>query len=61
MSRKKVSHDDTSHAFLDSIFSNSPEAIVMLDHRNRVIRTNAEFDRLFGYDSAEIIGRHIDT
>ncbi|MGC9311911.1 MAG: sensor histidine kinase [Sediminispirochaetaceae bacterium] len=61
MSRKKVPHDDTSHAFLDSIFSNSPEAIVMLDHRNRVIRTNAEFDRLFGYDPAEITGRHIDT
>ncbi len=53
--------DDTSHAFLDSIFSNSPEAIVMLDHRNRVIRTNAEFDRLFGYDPDEIVGRHVDS
>ena len=53
--------DDASNAFLDSIFSNSPEAIVMLDHRNRVIRTNAEFDRLFGYDPDEIVGKHIDS
>jgi len=61
MNHKKPPHDDVSDAFLDSIFSNSPEAIVMLDHKNRVIRTNREFDLLFGFSESEIVGEHIDT
>lgn len=61
MDRKKVPWEDVSEAFLDSLFYNSPEAIVMLDNQSRVIRTNGEFDRLFGHDPEEIIGKHIDS
>ncbi len=48
-------------AYLNSLFENSPEAIVLLDSHNRVIRTNPEFYRLFGYTEDEIRGLHIDT
>ncbi|MFO7729503.1 MAG: PAS domain S-box protein [Spirochaetia bacterium] len=47
-------------AYLNSLFENSPEAIVLLDEHNRVIQANPEFYRLFGYTEAEVEGRHID-
>ncbi len=48
-------------AHLNSLFENSPEAIVMLDTRNRVIRINQGFTELFGYEQEEIEGVHIDS
>ncbi len=48
-------------AILDSLFKNAPEAVVLLDENNRVVRINSEFSRLFGYEQEEIRGRHIDT
>ncbi|MCF7915634.1 MAG: PAS domain S-box protein [Spirochaetaceae bacterium] len=47
-------------AYLNSLFENSPEAIVLLDEHNRVIQANPEFYHLFGYTEAEVEGRHID-
>ncbi len=50
-----------SQAYLDNLFHNAPEAIVLLDKRNRVLRINNEFTRLFGYTQEEILGEHIDS
>ena len=61
MNSPEIPRDDVTDAFFNSIFSSSPEAIVMLDHKNRVVRVNLEFTRLFGYTQEEIVGRHIDT
>ena len=47
-------------AYLNSLFINSPEAIVLLDEHNRVIQANPEFYRLFGYSESEVEGQHID-
>ncbi|HKK65397.1 MAG TPA: PAS domain S-box protein [Clostridia bacterium] len=47
-------------AYLNSLFENSPEAIVLLDEHNRVIQANPEFYRLFAYTESEVQGRHID-
>ena len=47
-------------AYLNSLFENSPEAIVLLDEHNRVIQANPEFYRLFGYSESEVEGQHID-
>nr|WP_320120593.1 PAS domain S-box protein [uncultured Marinifilum sp.] len=42
--------------FFENLFENSPEAIVILDNQDRVIRVNREFERLFEYtqDEAEL-------
>ena len=50
-----------TNAYLNSLFENSPEAIVLLDKRNRVLRANPEFYRLFAYSEDEIEGKHIDS
>ena len=47
-------------AFLDQVVEAAPEAILFLGIDGRVLRINAEFTRLFGYASAEAVGRHID-
>jgi PAS domain S-box-containing protein len=45
---------------LDELFETSPEAIVLLDVEERVVRGNAEFLRTFGYRAEEIVGRPIN-
>jgi PAS domain S-box-containing protein len=44
-------------AYLDELFELAPEAIVLRDVHNRVVRVNQEFTRLFGYTSEEAVGR----
>lgn len=56
-----IEQEDTTEVYLNSLFQNSPEAIVLLDRNNRVVRINGEFTRLFGYREEEILGAHIDT
>jgi PAS domain S-box-containing protein len=45
---------------LDELFETSPEAIVLLDVEERVVRGNGEFLRTFGYRAEEIVGRPIN-
>src|SRR5215510_1241450 len=44
-------------AYLVELFELAPEAIVLRDVHNRVVRINREFTRLFGYTSEEFVGR----
>lgn len=47
-------------AYLEQLFLSSPEAIVLLDTGDRVIRANPGFTRLFGYTLEEVLGRRIN-
>ncbi|HSR40698.1 MAG TPA: PAS domain S-box protein, partial [Longimicrobiales bacterium] len=47
-------------AYLERLFTSSPEAVVLLDNQDRVLRVNPEFERLFGYTAAEARGRPIN-
>ena len=47
--------------YLDQIFENAPEAIVILDNNDKVLRINSEFIRLFGYSSDEAAGKLINN
>ncbi|HKB83325.1 MAG TPA: ATP-binding protein [Burkholderiales bacterium] len=48
-------------ALLDELFESAPEAIVMLDLEQRVIRVNREFSRMFAYSAEQVRGRALDT
>ncbi|MEW6261570.1 MAG: PAS domain S-box protein [Thermodesulfobacteriota bacterium] len=47
-------------AFLDALIDHAPEAIVVLDENQHVMRINGEFSRLFGYQAEEVLGGDID-
>lgn len=45
---------------LNSILSTAPEAIVTIDQNNRIIVFNNGAERIFGYESKNVIGRSVD-
>ncbi len=47
-------------ALLDELFESAPEAIVMVDQQQRVMRVNREFSVMFGYSAEEAHGRTLD-
>lgn len=46
--------------FFESLVSNSPVAIVVLDLNQNILSCNPAFERLFEYESSEVIGRKLD-
>lgn len=48
-------------AYLERLFESAPEAIVMLDAEDRVLRANPEFTRMFGFTLEEVLGKPINT
>jgi PAS domain S-box-containing protein/putative nucleotidyltransferase with HDIG domain len=51
---------EAGNGYLDQLFENAQEAIVMTDNRGRVLRVNSEFERLFGYSRKEMTGKLVD-
>jgi diguanylate cyclase (GGDEF)-like protein/PAS domain S-box-containing protein len=49
---------ETAH--LEQLFEGAPEAVVLLDNDGRVLRVNAQFTRLFGYQRDEVLGKALD-
>ncbi len=47
-------------ANLEALFDSAQEAIVITENDGRIVRTNEEFARMFGYTGEETAGRHID-
>ena len=59
--RKKAEEDlKVERAYLENLFENSPEAIVVTSNDGKIERINKEFTRLFGYVPEEARGRSID-
>lgn len=48
-------------AYLEQLFEDSPEAIVVIDTNNSVLRVNSEFTQMFGYSQEEAFGKAIDA
>lgn len=46
-------------ALLDSLFEQAPEAVVLLDVDQKVVRINQGFTRLFGYTPTEAVGQPV--
>ena len=47
-------------ALLDKLFATVPEAIVVLDTDDNILRVNPEFTKIFGYAEEEALGRPIN-
>jgi PAS domain-containing protein len=47
--------EESQRVHFDKLFDQGPEAIMLVDHRDRVQRINAEFSRIFGYSTDEIM------
>jgi diguanylate cyclase (GGDEF)-like protein/PAS domain S-box-containing protein len=50
----------SERVLLEQLFETAPEAIVLADIESRVIRTNTEFTRMFGYTRDEARGKSLD-
>jgi PAS domain S-box-containing protein len=59
--RKRAEEElQIQQAYLDQLFENAPEGIVLLDTEDRVQRINGEFTRMFGYTPEESLNRPIN-
>ena len=59
--RKKAEEEiKKQKTYLEKLFESSPEAIVILDNEDNVVKINSEFTTIFGYDSEEALGRKIN-
>jgi len=47
-------------AHYEQLFENSIEGIALLDNESRVIRINQKFQKIFGYEQVEIVGKKLD-
>ncbi len=50
----------TEKAFLDELFENAPEAVVLVTNDSFILRANRFFTKVFGYEEAEVVGKNID-
>jgi PAS domain S-box-containing protein len=46
---------------LDGLLEAMPDALVVIDERGRILRVNAQTERLFGYGRKEILGKEIEV
>ncbi len=46
--------------FFETLFENSPVAIVTLDSAENIISCNPAFEELFGYTKKEVVGKNLD-
>ncbi len=49
---------DQPKTYLDTMFTHSPEGLLLLDQDMRVVKVNAAFEKLTGWDARGIAGRH---
>jgi len=47
-------------AYFENLVENAMEGIVLADRDGRVLRTNKEFHKIFGFSDGEIVGRILD-
>jgi PAS domain S-box-containing protein len=52
---------DTRRQFLEQLFENSPDALLIVDSSFRAQCLNREFQRMFGYSASQTLSHPIDT
>ena len=60
--RKRAENDlRKQQAHFEKLFELAPEAIVLRDIENRILRANKEFTKLFGYTEEEAVGKNVNS
>ena len=60
--RKKIEEDlKRSQQEFASLFKSSPEALIYVDEKGKILDINAQFTKLFGYTLEEIKGKNADS
>lgn len=60
--RKRIEEElRKQKAHFEELFELAPEAVVVRDIENRVLRANKEFTKLFGYSLEEALGKNISS
>jgi len=59
--RTREQESERQRQYFEAMVHNSPVAIVTLDLQDRVVACNPAFTHLFGYTSAEAVGRDLDA
>jgi PAS domain S-box-containing protein len=57
---KKNKELEFDNAYLNSLFQNSLDGILVLDNEDRIVCSNDSFRRLFQYDEKEIRGHYVN-
>jgi PAS domain S-box-containing protein len=52
---------DTRRQYLEQLFQNSPDSLIVVDASFHALCVNQEFQRMFGYSAAPILGQPIDS
>jgi two-component system, cell cycle sensor histidine kinase and response regulator CckA len=52
---------DPRRQYLEQLFQSSPDALIVVDASFRTLCVNQEFQRIFGYTAAQILGQSIDA
>jgi len=58
--RKTEEELNLQTTYFEQLFKNSPDAIVILDNSDKIIRANRAFEKLFHYSLKELVGKNID-
>ena len=60
--RKRAENDlRKQQAHFEKLFELAPEAIVLRDIENRILKANKEFTKLFGYTEEEAVGKNVNS
>lgn len=58
--RQKSEENRSMKEYLESIISQTADAIHITDVKGRVLQVNAAFERLYGWSSEEIVGKYLE-
>lgn len=59
--RKKSNEElERSQKMLEALFESAPDALVLVDEAGKIVRLNAQAEKIFGYSRSELLGQGIE-
>ena len=58
--RQAVEELRKSQQMFQRLFENAPDATLLVDREGRIVRANAQCDKLFGFARHELVGKGVE-